>query len=266
MLALGLGLLTTPLSAQSTWSLLNEIGTSTFKNSNNIGNTITVTVPAGAAVTVYTKDFPAVNLSSGQNYSVNFALNSTAGITGAASSSRIIGIGLFDSNNTATFSDDAGMMSWIRSDSSFELRQKNGTESVESLLRFGAFTLTNLATGQAGTAGSLANNTSISINQFRLDYTGSGYQFGTNTSTNPGLSFSSGLVSRTGYTNPGTISSGLTFDLFGVYFHNTSASAADFTVSNVSLATAIPEPSAFVAVLGASALFSVAYRRRSRSA
>lgn len=269
-ITVGLAVMAAPLKAQTVWQLLNETGTSSFKNAVNTGKTVTVSVPSGAAVTIYTTDFSAINLASGEKYSVNFSLSSTAGITGAVTSSRILGIGLFDSNSTSIFADDMGMMTWIRSDSTFELRQKNGTESVESLLKFGAYTFTNLGTGTGGTAGALADNTTFLVNSFQVDYTGSGYRFGTNTTTNPGLSFTSGAVSRLGYTNPGTITSGLSFDLFGVYFMNTSGSAAEFTLADVSFATAasaIPEPSTYAAMFGAAAFgLAVWHRRRTRRA
>lgn len=263
LLALCVLLSVASLPAQTVWQLFTETGSPSSFVGSNVGTGVTVAVPAGAAVTVYTSGFSPVDLAVGEKYNVSLSFSSSGGITGASTSNRIIGLGFFDSNGTASFMDDEGMMAWVRSDMSVELRQKNGTETVESLLRFGAYTFTNLGTGTGGTIAALANDTTYTVAAFQVDYTSSGYRFGTNTTTNPGVSIVGDSFSRQLYTNPGTIASGLTFDTFAVYFWNTSGSTAEFSIGNVSLATAaIPEPSTYAALLGVVALGGAMWRRR----
>ena len=254
------------LPAQTVWQLFTESGSASSFVGSNVGKNVTVSIPANSAVTIYTSGFDAVALALGEKYSLSFNFSSTGGISGANAGNRIIGIGLFDSKGTETFTDDQGLMAWVRSDMSVELREKRLTAEDESLLKFGAYTFYNLGTGTGGSTASLADDTNYAVSTFQIDYTGSGYRFGTHATTNPGVVIEGEGFSRSLYTNPGEITSGLTFNLFAVYFWNTSGSAVEFTISDVSLAAAaIPEPSTCAAWLGLAVLGLAAWSRRMRA-
>ena len=255
-LAVALGL-TQAAQAQLSWSSYDTSGTLINANAGTGGDgatTVNLAVPANSTVIFLTSNFSPINVASGTSSTVNYDLSASGGFTSA--SSRIFGVGLYNTGGTSTLADDTGFFGLFNA----------GGPYIESYAQTGnanLFSGTQQGEGYNNT-GSFTDNT-VYNSLIRLYNSGSGVALGTGSAfANAGVAFenSTAGVNQTAYINPVT-GMPTSYNEFALEFDNTTASSVTLTLSNIGLtATPVPEPSVYaLGLLGAAMMFG-RFRRR----
>lgn len=193
-------------------------------------------------------DQTLTNVGDSITLSFNLSFTSTASTSGSAfrimlGQSSIAGTGAVDFNAFPT-------------DTLFTtMRLGNGTSTSASIRSHVTVDGANISTltGTNTNFTQAVGTSSITSVAFSFTKTASGIDIGGSLNGN-----SIGTFSRTDTSLPDVIT---TFNFFGIY-QNSSTTNLDFTIDNVSLVTAIPEPSSAAALAGLGVLGLVATRRR----
>ncbi|MBL9195291.1 MAG: immunoglobulin domain-containing protein [Opitutaceae bacterium] len=232
----------TPAAPRLAWSAFDE--TASLPVTPTADGKVTVTVPAGQRVTLYTTQFVPIDLTqapAGTIAEVSLRFAASGGLSSIAAGTRAVGVGLFNHGGTtggATFADDAGYFTWINGratgGSTIELRRRNGDGTSPSLLNPTGSAFGSLGTGSAiQTNGSLTDNVPYTFT-LRLVRSATGVSFGTNSgNTVAGVWLAGEGFSQSAYTNPDVPPASTVFNQLGFMFLNTAATPVTLTLDEV---------------------------------
>ncbi|MCX6951677.1 MAG: pectinesterase family protein [Verrucomicrobia bacterium] len=229
-----------PAPAQLAWSAFDE--TSSRAVAPSADGKVSVTIPAGQRVTLYTTSFVPFDLTGaapGTIAEVSLNFTTTGGLSNISAGTRAVGVGLFNNNGTnsgADFADDGGYFTWINGraagGSAMELRRRNGNGASPSLLNATGTAFASLGTGVGDQTGSLSDNVPYTVT-LRLVRSATGVSLGTNSGTAvAGVWLRGAGFSQSAYTNPDVPPAATSFNQLGFMFLNTSASAVTLTLDS----------------------------------
>lgn len=235
--------------AQFSWSAYDETAVSAV--TNNADGTTSVTVRAGARVTLIATNFVPIDFTAAPTSEVNATINFkvSGGLSTIGSGTRAIGFGLYNTAGTATnYADDNGYFTWLNgraTGSLIELRRRNGDGTSTSLLNPTGTAFNSLGTGTTTqTSGALSDGNNYSI-QLHLMGRNPGVSLGNTSSTTSGAGVwvSGDGLSQTAYTNPDNPPATSVFNEVGFMFYNSTASDVTLTINSLTGLTAINPPS-----------------------
>ncbi len=246
--AVALAGLASRASAQLQWSSYDTSGNLVATNVASggdlaSGGTVTFTIPANTQLSFVTKSFTPFSLASGgAKRTVTFNVSVSAGFGGV--NQRTMGWGLFNSTNTASFTDDVGYFGLWTGALIETYDHPAGTANL-----FGILSSPSNKLGQGNSdAGAPADGLTYT-NQIQLvmNAAASGISLGTSSSTIAaaglamnGLNGATSVAHRS-YTNPVNplLGGQSLFDEFAFMFNNTTANPVTVTLSAISLGNSL---------------------------
>ncbi len=196
------------------------------------GGSVTFTIPANTQLSFVTKSFTPFSLATANARKlVSFKVSASAGFGGVTQ--RTMGWGLYNSTNTAGFTDDVGYFGLWNGGGPFieTYDHPSGTANLFSGTKLGQGTVN---TGTPGDGVTYTNQIQLVMNS-----TATGISLGTSSSTlaNAGLAMNGVNVVHRVFTNPvNPLLGGVnTFDEFAFMFNNTTGSPVTVTLSAISL-------------------------------
>ncbi len=263
-------------SASAQTFLWNSYNESSFNEGFASGNSVTVSAPANSRLTLFTSSFAPIALASGSTRQIDFSFSTNGGFTAhsnpSTSTTRAFQFGFFNDGGTTTgasrFADDAGyLVRWNPNGAGngFLEFHERPSGAVNSL--YVSNGSSSLGVGSNSAAVELLDNTTYTASLRLVRAAGGAFSLGTSSNASSYGASISGLPAVY-YGFSGSDSSPVTtINQFAVLFHNTTGSAASYTltVDANTLAgnfVAIPEPSSYAGLAGLVGLGLVAARRR----
>lgn len=233
-------------------------------------------MPANSRLTVFTSSFAPITLASGSTRQIDFSFSTTGGFTANSnpnnSTNRALQFGFFNDGGTSTgatrFVDDTGyLVRWNPNGTNpgnLEFHERP-SGAVNSL--YVSNGSTTLGAGSNSAAIEFLDNTTYTASLRLVRAAGGNFSLGTSSNASSYGASISGLPAIY-YGFSGSDTTPVTsLNQFAVLFHNTTGSAASYTLTmdTNTLAgnfVAIPEPSSYAGLAGLAGLGLVATRRR----
>jgi len=209
------------------------------------GTTVRLRIPAGDKFTFYTTGFPPITLSApGVTAKVSLSVTFEGDLAGmGANNIRFFGLGLFNSHGTSpgnSFADDSGYyftMKGTAIDSGFiEMRKRLGNGKSPTLNPSSEARVNMGGPKDIQSAGTMTEKAPYKI-IFRLARTANGISFGESREASAaGVAISGGGASMTAFSSEAdTNPESTTFDEFGIFLENRSATDAFIDIDSLQL-------------------------------